>query len=545
MTLGVYPSRRYPRSWITQRLLNRAPEWAHIRKCPVSVGSQLLNPLANDIQETIQQLTRERYNMFASTADLNEADIVYFLDLPQEMEFASEDNSMGVSTYTPPSIYATINGSEYQITQAENNDLETLIYDCIVSRIEDAEVSHVYDSIIPRTAIANIPSTTPNSIAVEGHLYITIEENDTWEARSVDRIYYPKCYITGVTRKGTSVKEAIPLRYNGTFKSINEWQEVESIFVSYVDSSAYLTVETFPFGRDGSLDTQNVLVPASGGERYLFIDLSSRSWGSTLVGKGFTVADLDIVRSGVDEKEVFYEMELLDSNGNNVELNGYVLKPNSRFMYAVDNNYFYVYDISLEYPNTQTLLGESPETKIDLDADRWINMRGDIATLRTRNNAVMDPPSRFRWHMLDPDGNEYYLDENGITWPTTTDAWIYNDRWEDGIFRDRSIPIEFTKNGVYIVTLEAQYWDDKYNLSSTLNTKYLFFVPSIRPEIQLALPTGLTQPEDICMDSDLNVWLKKYGSIHKLNIFHDYFLVDYQNKRIWCREQYPSIRVTV
>ena len=49
---------------------------------------------------------------------------------------------------------------------------------------------------------------------------ITIRNNTSWEYRALDRIYYPKCYITGTTRKGTTVTEAIPLRYNGTFKTI-------------------------------------------------------------------------------------------------------------------------------------------------------------------------------------------------------------------------------------------------------------------------------------------------------------------------------------
>jgi hypothetical protein len=80
---------------------------------------------------------------------------------------------------------------------------------------------------------------------------------------------------------------------------------------------------------------------------------------------------------------------------------------------------------------------------------------------------------------------------------------------------------------------------------TTNTTKYLFFVPAITPEIQIELPFSLTNPEAICFDSDNNFWLKKYGNVHKLNTYKDYFLVDYINKRIWCKERYSSIRVTV
>jgi hypothetical protein len=545
MALGVYPSRRYPYSWITQRILNRAPAWAHIRKSPVSVGQRLINSIAYSIQETIQQLTKERFNLFASSADLSELDLLYSLDLPDEMEFSSEVDSSGVKTYVPPRVYATISGTEQEITQAENNDIETLAYDNIVSRIKDGETSYTYQEVIPRTLVGSLASVSPNSITVNGHLYVTLEENTTWETRSADRIYYSKIYITGTTRKGTTLTEAVPLRYNGTFKTLNEWQEVDSLLVSYVDSDAYITLETFPWARDGILDTQNILAPAEGGERPLYIDISTRSWGSTLVGKGFTVSDFDIVRAGIEEKETFHEIELLDETGNNVQLTSFVLKPNSRFMYAVDDDNFYVYDTSLEYPDTRDMLGESPETKIDLWSDRWIYTRGTTATIRTRNNAILDPPSRIRWTLLNPNGNEYYISESGTLLPTTSDAWIENVRWGDGIFEEAQVPVTFISNGIYIVTLEAQYWNDDFSVSATYNTKYLFFVPSISPEIQLSLPSSLSQPDEIGIDSDLRVWLKKYGAVHLLEVFHDYFLVDYQNKRIWCKEQYPSIRVTV
>jgi len=545
MALGTYPTRRYPRAWITQRIVNRAPNWSHIRKSPTSVGQQLINPVALYIQETIQQLTRERFNMFVSSADLNELGMLYHLDLPEEIDFTSEDDSSGSTIYTPPTVYATISGSEYEITQAEKNDIETLAYDNIVSRITDGEVSHVYTEVIPRSLVSSLSSLSPNSIAVDNYLYVTIEGNETWEQRSSDRIYYPKFYITGTTRKGTEVTEAIPLRYNGTFKSVNEWQSVDSVFVSYIDSTAYITLETFPWGRNGQLDSQNILVPSTGGERPLFIDLGTRSWGSTLVAEGYTVNDFDMVRAGIEERETFYEIELLDNVGNNINLNSFVLKQNSRFMYAVDNDNFYVYDTSLEFPNTQTLVEESPETKIDLTSPKWIYMRGESGTLRTRNNAVADPPTRIRWTLLDPDGLEYYVDADGSLLSLSADGWIENIRWSDGIFEDREIPVTFTKNGIYTLTLESQYWNETTSTSSILKTKHLFFVPSIQPEIQIPLPAGLTNPEEIGVDSDLKVWLKKYGSIHLLNVFHDYFLVDYTSKRIWCKEQYPSIRVTV
>jgi len=545
MVLGTYPSHRYARSWVTQRLLNRAPEWTQIRKSPVSVGQQLLNPVSLYIQETIQMLTQERFNMFASTADLNELGLLHWLELPSTMDFQYTEDSSGEKTYIPPTVYATIDSVEHQITQAENNNIETLVYDCITSRIEDASTSHTYLAVLPITQVSDVAATTLNSPVIDGHLYITISANETWEMRSVDKIYYPKCYITGTTRKGTEVTEVVPLRYNGTFKTVNEWQEVDTLMFSYIDAEAYVSVDVFPWSQDGQLDMQNIFIPAEGGERPLFLDLGTRSFGSTLLGKSFTVSNFDIIRAGVEEKETYYEIELLDENSLNVDMNAFVIRPNSRFIYAVDDSNFYIYDSVLEFPNTQNINKESPETKIDLWSIRYIYTRGATTTIDTRNNAILDPPTRTQWTLRDPDGIEYHLGEDGTLFPITSTAWIENIKWQDGLWDEMSIPITFLKNGEYIVTLESQYYNDSTSTTSILTTQFLFFIPAIIPEAQFALPTGLTIPTDIALDSDLQIWLKKTNAIHQLDIYHDYFLVDYEKRTVWCNEEYSSIRVTI
>jgi hypothetical protein len=545
-TLGTYPSRRYARSWVTQRIYNRAPLWSEIRKNPVSVGAQWINPTMLYLQETIQMLTQERFNMFASTVDLNELVELHYLQLPDEIEFTYTEDASGEPTYVPPNVYATIRGTEYQITQAENNDIETLGYDNIVSRIEDGETQYTSTTdVIAKTLASNLSSITPNPMPFPSHLYITISGNDVWEVQTTDKIHYSKCFLTGVTRKGTTVTEVIPLRYNGTFKTVNEWESIDDIKLAHIGTSTYVSIQIFPWDSDGQLDTQNIVVPYEGGERPLFIDIGTRNWGSTLLGKGFTVSNFDIIRSGVEEKEVYHEIELLDENDSNININDFVLRPNSRFMYAIDNSNFYVYDTSLEFPDTRDLLEQSPETKVSLYSLRWIWTRGETAYVSTKNDHVLDIPARTRWHLLDPDGNEYYVALDGTLYPTTVDSWDLNTRWEDGVWIEQEIPITFLKNGVHIVTFEAQYYDDQFRVASTYKTKMLLFIPSIKPEIQLPLPTAMQNAQKIGMDSDLKVWVKKSNAVRMLDVFHDYFLVDYEKKVIWCKENYTSIRVTV
>jgi hypothetical protein len=529
---------------MTQRLVNRFPEWTHIRQAPFSIGQQFLNPIALDLQDTAQQLAQERYNMFVSTADIKLLDLLYKAELSHGLEFSYTDDMSGKRTYVPPTVYGTLNGTEYQLTQAESNDIKTLAYDNIPSRIENAELNYAYESVLDTTYISNLTSSIPNSITIVGHLYITLKSNTSWETRTSTKVYYPKIYITGLTRKGTTITETIPLRYNGTFKTVNEWQEVLNISASYLDNTATVSVEIFPTTREAYLDIRNISVPVSDGEKFQFTKLGSRSWGSTFVSESFTVSDMDAVRSAnINERETNYEIELLDSNTNNVTLVDFIHRPNTNYIYAVDNDKFYIYDVNLPYPEASRLINESPEPKIDLFSDRWIYARDEVATIKTRILDDLTPPYKVRWHILDPDNQENYIGLDGSLWSTSVNAWIDNTNWEEGRWQEEEIDITLSKNGTYIITLEAFYYEN--NESITLSTKYMFFVPSITPEAEFNLPSELTNPTNICYSSDGEVYLLRYDGAHKLNIFFDYFLVDYDKNTIWLKEEYSSVRIAL
>lgn len=545
-TLGSYPSHRYNRPWILQRLFNKLPLWAYARRCPTSIGQQFWNPIALDLQDVTQQLANERYNSFLSTADITMLDALWRVPLLPGMEFQYTEDSSGEKTYIAPSVYATISATEYQLTQAENNNINTLAFDNLPSRIKDESVSHEYAAIIPQTYVSNLGDISPADIVIEGHVYVTLTSNTTWEVINNGMIYYPKIYLTGITRKGTTCTEAIPFRYNGTFKSVNEWQAIDSVFVSYLDSTATITLETFPHNRVSYLDNQNICVPYDDDERHQFTRLGTQTWGSTFIAESYTVSDMDIVRNvNLTEMETIYELELLDTTGHNITAVDYIHRPNSRFIYVIDASNFYVYDMGLPYPDARDMRDQSTERKMDLLTSQWINTRDAIVSINTR---ILDPltvPFAYRWSLLDPDGLEYYVTSDGILVPTTTDAWNMNSGYDAATWLEQQLDITLTKSGVYVLSLECQYYDRETTVTTTLTTKLLLFTPSITPEVQFVLPVALAGATKISMDSDGKIWLLKNGYIHNLGLYFDYFLVDYENNCIWLKEEYSSVRVTI
>jgi hypothetical protein len=544
--LGTAPLDTYYLSWMTQRLANRAPEFTHARRWSWSVLQQMLNPMARDMERVNKQLAEERNNIFMSAANMSLMDRLYYLELGVGMEFVALKEEDGVTIYQPPTVYATIDGDEYEISIATKNNVETLFYEAIPSRILYAEESYVYTEVVPRCTVEELVSVTPADLPIHGHLYVSIWGNTTWEYRGRNRIYYPKVYIRGTTRKGTDIEEAVPIRYNGTFKTINQWKSIEEVFVSYLDATAEISVAVMPFDRETQLDTRNILVPTTGSESWRFVRLEDAGWGSLLVSEGFTTSSFDDVRMGVDTLDYEYKIELHNAAGDPVVLTAMALKPNTDYFYAVDANNLYVYTAKLPYPDLTILERESPDTKMDLYSDRWIYSFGDTATIKTDILDVSTVPWRIRWTLQEPDGQKYYLKADSSKWPTTIDAWIDNEQWETGLWIERMIELQVEQTGVYILTLECLYSDvsKPYN-DYTLTTRFLFYVPVLEPEVVLPLPVELRNATHIAFDSDDRLWFKVSGDLYAANIYHDYFLADYERKTIWLREDYTSARVVL
>lgn len=543
--LGLWPRDRDYLAWVTQRIANRAPDFTYLRRWPFSVGQQVLNPIGREIQSTTQQLTEERNNIFLTSINIDLLDRLYRVDLSNGMTFQSEDEPDGSTVFTVPKVYATIRDVEYEITIAKRNDIRSLSYDAIPSRIEDGEESYQYTEVIPRTSISDLASVTPGTPVIDGRLHITLRGNTTWEYRGRDKIFYPKVFIKGETRKGTVVTEAIPVRHNGTFKTVNQWHLIEEVFVSYLDDDAELTVEVLPFDQESELDFRNIYIRTEGVESWRFSKLGDRTWGSTLISEGFTQT-LDDIQRGYDSKDTEHEIELTDANGTNVSLLGAAWKPNTNYMFAVDANNLYIYDTRLPYPDCSGMKDYSTDAKMDLYSERWIYARDETAILKTDILDVLNVPWRIRWSLTEPDGSQWYLGIDGSKWPMTVDAWIDNFTWEEDKWTEQRMELLLDQAGVYIVSIECMYSDpDIAGREYSKITKLMLYTPKITPEITIPLPAILRNAEGMAFDDDGKLWVKVAGDILLADVFYDYFLADYGRDTILLRENYASVRVVI
>jgi hypothetical protein len=543
--LGTTSSNRYFLSWFTQRFVNYMPEVSFARRSPSSIAKQIFNPISINMEKTAQELIEERDNVHPSVANIFLLDHLYRVNLYPNINFQYTTNSDNTNEYISPTVYATINNIEYEISQAENNDIESLAYTSIPSRIEDAETSYLYEDIIPNTIASDLINTTPGNMSLEGHLYITISNNTNWEYRIGNNIYYSKIYIRGITRKGTILTEVIPLRYNGTFKTINQWKSIDEVFVSYIDEEAILSISIFPWYSDGLLDKRNLVISEDGYEKWRFLNMRTHNWGQTFISEAYTTSDFDIIRKGIDSKDIEHEIELLDSNNNNITFDAFTMKPYTDLLFGISGSKFYVYNTKLPYPDITNSIDVNPDVKMDLLAEKWIFARDEYATIKTRILDFQEIPTRYQWHLLTPSNNEYNLNEDGTLSPFDSTAWIINPTSDKGEWLDKQIEFILSEKGTYIVSIDCEYINEDLNEATVITTKYLFYVPSITPEIELDIPETIPFVEDMSFDSDGNLWLLSNSSIYKLNVFYDYFIADYEKNILWFKEQYQSVRIVV
>lgn len=543
--LGAWPEDKTYISWMTQRLANRAPEYTHARRWPFSIVQQILNPIGADIQRVNQQLTEERNNIFLTSANIDLVDKLYKVELGTGMKFNYTQNGQD-TLFDIPKVYATIDDQEYELTIAKRNDIESLCYEALPSRIEDGEETYYYSEVIPPTQVMDLSSITPNSLVLDGHLFVTVSNNNTWEYRGKQKIYYPKVFIKGITRKDTTVTEALPIKFNGTFKTINQWKSIEEVFVSYIDDTAEISIEVLPFNQEDTMDTRNLLVSAIGFESWRFLSLGSKLWGSTLLSTGFTVGELAIIQSGMDVKDTEYEIELCDSNDLNISLNGSIFNPYNNFMLAVDNTKLYVFDTRLPYPDMKMLKKESTNTKMELWSERWVYPRDSLVYIMTDILDLSTVPWKYRWSLEEPDGQSWYVQPDGSKTSNASQAWTWNDRWESDSWKETELPVLLDKTGTYIVTLECLYSDpDMPSNDYILITRFMLYVPKIQPEIELDLPLGLQNADSIMRDSDGRLWFKIGDEIRLSNLYYDYFMADYSRNIVWLKENYTSVRVVI
>jgi len=545
----------YKRSWVCQRILNNLPSSENARRLPFSIAQQLLNPIAFSVQNTYQQLAQSILNAKTSSFNMNLPSDIWSLDISDSFEFQESSLATEDTTYSAPDVTGYIDSTAISLTAATDNDIESFTGNTIPTRIEDSGVSKSYSPVLDFTTADSLSSASLSDIVVYGHLYITVKDNTTWRHEFQEYVYYPKVRITGETRKRTEVTEEVPIQQNGTFKTVNQWRSVSKIEHYYLDDSASICVESFPFNAEYLVDENNLYVLSQDTELFQYFDISENeeAFYFDLDCYVDTIDDLNMAQALGNHKDNIFSLSL-DNISPWSSLPYLVMSSFPNLAYIINNSGMSVYDIRLPLPDNSLVSEDDPESNIDIYSDKWVVKYGENAKFTTRLLDHTNPPFRYRMKLTVPDGFGgfvyYWIGLDGSKHSLgSTNGWIQNERWDISEWEDKHFSFLVEDHGENVLTFECLFSDESTGQTYTRKSQFMFYCPKIAAETSLNFPDTFSwgyEPEGAAKDSDGNIWLLSDSGtvIRKIILRYDYFVIDYERKRVWVREEYDKMKVS-
>jgi len=132
----------YYKSYITQEIANKYPEWHAIRDVPNSVGQQFISPFARTLRTLRADMDEDLNNNYISLAPVDEIDVLSRMNIPSTISFLNNPN---IECWTAPSGSTpqgypfppgTNPANDNQIYIIPVTDLEEFYYYVIPTRIK-------------------------------------------------------------------------------------------------------------------------------------------------------------------------------------------------------------------------------------------------------------------------------------------------------------------------------------------------------------------------------------------------------------------------
>jgi len=172
------------RSYLTQDIANNFPAWMHLRQNPRSIGQQLIDSVAVNLESIAKDVEYNIKSKFINTAPVDEVDILYRIKVPSNLDLTNASAS-GVRCIAAPSGCSPSGVS--QIWVQEVVSLDNFYYNTLPTRLE-VNYSGDYTSTIDSISWNAKPS---------GIIEYDVKKYDVWKMRH-DITW---CYADGGFRK--------------------------------------------------------------------------------------------------------------------------------------------------------------------------------------------------------------------------------------------------------------------------------------------------------------------------------------------------------
>ncbi len=561
------------KSWVTQRIANRLPQWSDARLLPFSVMQQMVNPMATAIEDLYKYISDGNRDRFLTTANLDLLDIAYLLKLPNDFEFGTYSGNIQNPAYVAPQAMTTIDGLDVWIEAVTT--IEDFWYNSLPTRALHGTTERRVPvrSVIDETLLEDLPDATINAITLPTRLIITIADCSTFVDMS-RRTEHSFLMLTGTTERNLEETELLIIPYNGVFLTKKIWKTITSIqsYGLQPRDTGTVLIDCFAFNKGREVDKYQIYATPFI-EKLLYHKLGSYDFQegtySTHQQATVTADTLGDLYSGIDTLEVVREIELL-YNGDNLLLRDMAVQPFTGRIFGLADTAIYIFDPYASMPDSRGLGAKTPGASMVINVDKYDYIRGETATLTPRWRKPSERINRNRWSVQKPDGTVAYININGIESSDSVGAWITNQTYTElvfGPFESASGDIDkqgfdyvLTQHGTYLFILETLYTNGVIEKDIVpLQVHYKEAVQILR------LPTQLQGGDGIAFDADQKLWIlrnvgdgapyydlpyaygQQYnmtGCAYEVRLATDNMMVDFENKVIYLHENYDSVTVT-
>lgn len=537
------------KSTLTQELVNVYPPWTKVRTDEQSVGQQLLNTFAIPMERMEKKIMRMRDNQYLTTANLDEIDLTFKVQLDADFTFDEDTTDPLFSSYIPPTVSGLIDGTWYLVNLAERNDLESFWDEAIPERVtlEDTVSGIDYELVTVDSDDIFASGVWEHHLgggrmwveATGGVEYLTFEDGELSRGKVI---------ISGRTRKGTEESETIIFPWDMKQPTLKEWKQITEITVADMEDGIDIDIRSADFNSGPYLSPWNLRYSENRNKIDEFWDLGHNDTIPTLDRIEYQSDEWQQLVIGFSTKDVKESWELLEdtndvTSGIDITVSGVdmAIQPyTDRVWVATEDRKLYVYDLlDNTVSGVEDLRDSTHGAHVQLDYDTTSLLLGeDIEFVPWHARPLKEIQSYQVWYQR-PDGQKFGL-LNGVSVDYTSDFTVVVAAGTE-ISRtvEDYISIPTSQRGEYLVVIETTFVDGEVQ-----EFRRIFSVKYKTPLAVLDIsPIISTTIDGVDFDSDQKLWVRSGTIYYKIGLHTDVMLIDYDNKIIYFKEDYSEVTI--
>lgn len=537
------------KSDVVQELVNVFPSWSKTRNDEQSLGFQILNAHAIPLERMEKQLRTLRDNQYLTTANLDEIDLTYKVQLGTDFLFDEDTTDPLFATPIAPTVSGQDNETWRTVVIADNNDIESFWYDSIPNRVTLSDVVSGEDHNLLSLNYTEAPVSGiwdhhigGGDIFVEvtgGVEYLTMENNVVKRATVI---------LKGETRKGTMEEETFVFAWDQKQKTQKEWKQIKTVHVFNMEDTVDVDIRSADFNNGPYISPWNLKYSPNRQKIDEFWDLGQVASVPTLDRIEYQTDEWQQLVLGFSTKDVKESWELLKDitnivSGVDVTVSGVdmALQPYSDRVWVVtEDNTLYGYNLNEDLVSGVDLLRDStPGAQVQFEFDKLDMVLYEEIKFEPWHARPLKEVLTYRIWYQQPDGEKFGLN-NGAVVPFASDFYVTLVEGTPLVRTlENLITIPMTQRGEYLVVLEVTFSDNtQEEFRRIFRTKYK--IPFVTIDLSSIVSDTIL---GIDFDADQKMWVKTANDYYKINLHTDIMLIDYLNKIIYFKEDYTEVTI--